>query len=71
MTHLLPRICQRVIDLEIRLSCVKLSNTFYLQLVRVNGFPIFNIPSSWSQVQIVACIAVINDFILAMYNKRL
>jgi hypothetical protein len=49
-------------DLDIRLSCVRLSNTFYLQLVRVNGFAICIIPSSRSQVQIVACIVVINDF---------
>jgi len=48
-----------------RLSFVKLvkhSKTFYIQLVRVNGFPITSLSTSGSQVQIVVCIPVINDF---------
>jgi len=48
-----------------RLSFAKLvkhSKTLSMQLVRVNGFPITSLSSSGSQVQIVVCIPVINDF---------
>jgi hypothetical protein len=43
---------------------VKHSKTFYIQLVRVNGFPILitSLSSSGSQVQIEVFIPVINDF---------
>ena len=57
-------------NLETRLLCAKLSNTFYLQLVRVNEFAIFIIPSSRSQFQIVACVVVINYYYIYCFCSK-